>query len=286
MGIFFALVALFSWGFGDFLIQRSTRKFGSWIALFFITLVGAVTLTPFVWNDLSALLKDNYQLAFLLVASFIMLFAAWFDFQALKIGKISVIEPILAMEVPVTAFLAAFLIHESLSPAQSLTVLTLLVGVVLVSIKKLRHLKKINLETGVGFAVLATIAMGVVNFLFGVGARTGNPLMIKWFTDVFLAIASLIALLAQDRLKMVWRGLKNQKCLIGGVCVLDNLAWVAFSLSVTHIPITIATSLSESYIALAALLGLILNREKLNKHQLIGLIVVVISASILAYITS
>ena len=30
IGILFALAALVFWGFGDFLIQRSTRKFGDW----------------------------------------------------------------------------------------------------------------------------------------------------------------------------------------------------------------------------------------------------------------
>jgi uncharacterized membrane protein len=65
----------------------------------------------------------------------------------------------------------------------------------------------------------------------------------------------------------------------------DNAAWIAYSYSTLYIPITIAISISEGYIALAALLGLIFNKEKLNKHQYLGLILAIISAVVLAMIT-
>ena len=70
-----------------------------------------------------------------------------------------------------------------------------------------------------------------------------------------------------------------------GVGLIDNGAWLAYSYSTLYIPITIATSISESYIALAALLGLVFNGEKLRRHQFIGLFLAIISAVILAAIT-
>jgi drug/metabolite transporter (DMT)-like permease len=47
-----------------------------------------------------------------------------------------------------------------------------------------------------------------------------------------------------------------------------NIAWISYSLSTVYIPIGIATSISESYIAFASLLGIIINKEKLKKHQI------------------
>ncbi|KKT90129.1 MAG: hypothetical protein UW90_C0006G0029, partial [Candidatus Yanofskybacteria bacterium GW2011_GWB1_45_11] len=44
------------------------------------------------------------------------------------------------------------------------------------------------------------------------------------------------------------------------------------------------TGISESYIALAALLGLVFNGEKLARHQWLGLIICSIAAVILAII--
>lgn len=54
-GILFAFIALISWGFGDFFIQRTTRIVGSWKALFLIGIVGLVGLLPFVKSDLASL---------------------------------------------------------------------------------------------------------------------------------------------------------------------------------------------------------------------------------------
>jgi len=48
MGITFAFLALAAWGIGDFLIQRTARKFGAGEALFYITAVATVGLLPFV----------------------------------------------------------------------------------------------------------------------------------------------------------------------------------------------------------------------------------------------
>ena len=52
------------------------------------------------------------------------------------------------------------------------------------------------------------------------------------------------------------------------------------------IPIAIAVAISESYIALAALLGMLINREILMKHQKAGLIAALASAVLLSMITA
>lgn len=51
IGVILAFVAMFAWGFGDFLIQKSTRKLGVWTTIFIITLTGAVVLTPFALKN-------------------------------------------------------------------------------------------------------------------------------------------------------------------------------------------------------------------------------------------
>jgi drug/metabolite transporter (DMT)-like permease len=61
------------------------------------------------------------------------------------------------------------------------------------------------------------------------------------------------------------------------------VAWVSFAKATTFIPIAIATTISESYIALAVLLGLFVNREKLRTHQILGITLATFGVIILAY---
>ena len=283
MGILFAFIALFSWGFGDFLIQKSTRKFGDWVVLFYLTLFASVILLPFIFSDLQDLFSNPWGLFILIIASLTLLLAALLDFEALKIGKICVVEPIYALEVPITAALATFLIGEYLSLWQIILILLLVGGILLVSTKSWEGFRRQRVEKGVLVAVLATICMGGVNFLFGYGARETSPLLINWFTNVFMLICCIGYLIITKRASEIVTDWKNNKRLIIGVSIVDNLAWVAYAYSMLYIPIAIATGISESYIALAAALGLIINREKLRQHQWLGLILALGCAIILAF---
>lgn len=285
MGILFAFVALISWGFGDFLIQRSARKFGDVIALFFVTAFAAVVLLPFVYRDIISLIsqRDPVIMSVLLLATLVILVASVFDFEALRIGKISAVEPIYAFEIIITAALSALIIREQLSYSQIMLVALLTGGIVLVSLKSMSHLKTMKWERGVFYAVIATIGMGGANFLFGVGSRDSNPLLVNWVTSFGMAFVLLAYIIKTKQFSVVKKDIKKNGGLIFCMSFIDNLAWVAFTYSTLSIPIAISTGISESYIALAALLGLTFNKEKLKTHQFIGLGATLIAAMLLAF---
>ncbi|EKD33261.1 MAG: hypothetical protein ACD_76C00057G0006 [uncultured bacterium] len=285
IGVIAALLALLCWGLGDFLIQRSTRKFGDWIALFYITFFATIVLLPFVIDSLRDLGWVAAELGILLLASVILLFTAIVDFEALRVGKISVIEAVFALEVPVAAALATFVLRERLNLQQTALIAIIVLGIILVTTKSWRHIKRTKLERGVIYAVLATIGMGITNFLVGVGSRATDPLLINWFTSAFVAVFALAVIIAQGRVKMIASDLKQSWKLALSVSIFDNSAWIFFALSATHIPITIATGISESYIALAVGLGILFNRERLRKHQYVGLAITIFAAVALALIT-
>mgnify|MGYP001602786024 CR=1 FL=1 len=127
--------------------------------------------------------------------------------------------------------------------------------------------------------------MGIINFLFGIGAREISPLGINWFTSTFVAVACIIFILQYKKYDLAVESWKGNKKLILGTGIFDNLAWVAYAFAALYMPIAIATSLTESYIALAALLGLLYNKETLKPHQYVGLVLCVVAAIILAYVS-
>ncbi|MEY4731642.1 MAG: hypothetical protein RL681_588 [Candidatus Parcubacteria bacterium] len=284
MGVLFAFGALVCWGFGDFLIQRSTRKFGDWIALLFIDLVAVVGLLPFVWGTLPKLWMNPGMAAFLLIPSVTITLAALLDFEALRVGKISIVEPIYALEVPITALLATFVAREFLAARQVVLIGVLMVGIFLVATRSFRHFRNIHLERGALLALFATIGMGVTNFLFGIGARETDPIMINWFTSLFTALVCVAFLISQKRMREVARDWRLHKRFILAVGILDNGAWLAYAAATLFIPIAIATGISESYIALAAALGVFFNKERLRIHQWVGLVLTVCAAIVLGCI--
>ncbi|MDD5290374.1 MAG: DMT family transporter [Patescibacteria group bacterium] len=300
MGLLFAIIAMFCWGTGDFLIQKDARRFGVWMTMFFITAFGTVILLPFVWQEIPTVFENSGDLWLLIATAVAILAAGLMEFQALKVGKISVIEPIFTLEVFSTLLLAFFIIQEKPSWPEFIAIIFLVSGVALVSLKKIPGQKKnwrekISnfllrprhklLEIGVILAIFAAVIMGAVNFLFGLAARQTTPLLTMWFTNLCLSFICYVYILSQIGHKEIATDWKNQKRLILATVFFDNLAWIAYAFSATHLPIAIATAFSEGYIVLAAILGLIFNREKLQHHQFFGIILAIIAAIALALVS-
>ncbi len=288
MGTIFAIIAFASWGIGDFLIQKTTRKFGDWIALWYITASATIILFPFVFRDIPELFSKaaRFDLLILLLAGAVSTVASLLLFEGLKKGKIAVIDPIFAFEVVITALLAWLFLHEVITVSQMFLILLLVIGIALISIESFSHFKKIKFEAGIIFAILATIAMGAENFLTGLGARLTDALMVNWFGALFITIATTVYIFFKGRAGEIVTDLKKRPSLIAAVSLMDNLGWVGYSYSMTFIPMALATGISEAYIAFAAILGLVVSREKIKGHQIVGLLVTIISAIALAFSVS
>lgn len=286
IGIIFAFIAMLCWGFGDFLIQKSARKFGDWETMFIITLLSTVVLTPFLYKEALLIFSEGYSSFLLLLgASVVLMAAGLLDFEALKQGKLSVIEPIWSLEIIISAALAFFIAGEVISNIQIVTIISLIAGLCMVSLRSYHLSKKIWLEKGVFIAILASITMGLANYLTGEGARSTNALITIWFIHGVLMIFSLVYLVAKKDTKKLFKHIKQNKSFVLSMSVLDTLAWIAFAASMKFAPISIAVALSESYIIITVLLGMYVNKEYLRTHQKIGLILAIVSAISLTYFT-
>jgi uncharacterized membrane protein len=285
MGIIAAFVAMAAWGIGDFFIQRSTRKIGDWETLFLITFFGCLVLLPFVYKDIPTVLSLGTKNILILVVAGIALFvAALLEFEGLKEGKISVIEPTWSLEIPTAVLLSALVINERLAFSHILLIITLIVGLFLVSYKGTIS-KKLFFEKGVKISILAALIMGSANFFVGLGARQTDPLMINFIISLFSCVGSFIFLAARGSIAIPFRHLYNYSSMAAPMIVLDNIAWVAFALAMTQAPIGITVALSESYIVIAVILGIFVNKEGLTKRQYAGLCIAILSAIVLGTLT-
>lgn len=286
LGLLFSFLALISWGFGDFFIQRTSRALGIVKALFYIGLGGTIIFLPFVYKQFSILAYDSKAWWLLGFVSVITLIAALFDFEALKEGKISIIEPIMGLELPLTVALGVLINQELLSGLQFLFIATVFLGLFLtVNAKKIdsSHFKYV-FEKGVILAGVGTVAMALTNFSYGVSSQKYTPELTLWFVSLFLTLFCFVYLLARKQFTPI-KDFKRHPKLIILETILDNMAWLSFGLAVVYLPISISITISESYIALASILGIKFNGEKLKLHQKIGAVITIIGILALAVVT-
>ncbi|MEK7575411.1 MAG: DMT family transporter [Patescibacteria group bacterium] len=277
LGIVFSVTALLCWAVGDFSIQRGTRQFGNWGTIFIIGILGAIFIFPFVRNDLPALFSNSYQLGFMVLLSVITLFAALFLFEGLKRGKLAIIEPVFGIELPFTVAFSIIFGGEHLGAQVYFLIGIVFIGLMLAIVQETKHLHfhKTLLEKGVLYAGVGSIAMGLMNFMTGVGSQNVSPLVTIWFVHTFLAICCAVYFFVKKEWTTVIKGICNQPAFVLTLGFFDNAAWIAYASAMSIIPISIATTISESYIVLTVLLGVWVNKEKIRLHQYVGIGVVI-----------
>ena len=272
IAVLIAFGAMICWGFGDFFIQRVTRKIGDVESLAWIGIIGSIGLLPFVIKDISKISSWS-EVFILFLLGIVTFFAALANFEALKKGKLSVIEIVMTLELPVTVLLAVLLFQERLTLTQSGAVVLVFLGVVLIATEKFSHLKGIlkKLEKGVFIGLLGAIGMGLTDFLTGISSKSISPLLAIWVPWVIFTVMCFFVI--ETRRKGIntfayhW---KNHRWLVLAMGIFDTAAWVLYALAFEKMDIALTTAITESYPAVALFLGLWLNKEKINWHQYCG----------------
>jgi drug/metabolite transporter (DMT)-like permease len=274
-----AIAAMLCWGAGDFLIQRSARKIGDIEALAWIGIIGVIGLLPFVMKDLMHLsLMQN--LILLIILGVVTFVAAIFDFEALKEGKISVIDMVLSLELPFTIMFGIFFLEERLTLLQFLLIVVLMWGVSMISMSGSIRLK---IERGVWLAVAAAVCMALVNFLTAVSAMQISPLMAVWFPWLVFTILCLAIIWRRNRgLHHFKDHVKEHYAMILGMGIFDTAAWLFYAYALTAGDLSIITAITESYPIIAMMLGLTIGGERITHKQYGGAGIAIVASVILA----
>ncbi|PIS40445.1 MAG: hypothetical protein COT26_03270 [Candidatus Kerfeldbacteria bacterium CG08_land_8_20_14_0_20_43_14] len=180
-GLLAAFIAFLAWGFGDFAIQRSVRAVGAVPALFFIGAFGLFGLLPFVWSDIPLFFSQgnlDMLLGFTGVATFIY---AIFLFKSLGQGKLSVTEPVMSFELPITIAIGILIIGETISSFQLFLTIIIFIGLIITVIHRepshwWQFFRKHSfLEHRVVLAGIATILSAMTNVFTGVLSQQSKP---------------------------------------------------------------------------------------------------------------
>ncbi len=281
-GVALALCALIFWGVADFLIQRSTRLVGSITTMLFIGIVAILITTPFAYQEIFSLSATDF---FLLLSTGIVLTAAsLFDFEALRKGKMAVAEPIVGLETPFTVLVAFMLASESPSLLSLTLIGVTFLGTTLIAVKHISFSAHKKLfEKGARLAIGAAFGLAVANFMIGEASRSVSSVSAMWWIGAVHTVFALVYLVVHKRVRTALEDVAKHPKTVGGQAIIDTLGWLSFATAMTLAPIAIVSSISSGYIALAVLLGIFITRERMLKHQWLGVALVVIGIGALSY---
>lgn len=200
-------------------------------------------------------------------------------FKSLKLGKVSIVMPVASCWAVTTVLLSLIFLNQSLMRNHIIGVVLAIVGAILVSFKW-KDLKKLqNRAEGVTYAVVAALAYGIDFVIIDIIANE-----IDWFFPILfvgLVTACYLSIYAAVSKKDISFP-KNVWLFIVLVGVLDTLAYLSYSSSVTTIYGAIVAPIGAVSPAISIILAKLFLKERIEINQEIGMVSVLIGVIMLS----
>jgi drug/metabolite transporter (DMT)-like permease len=129
--LYLALIPFFGWALGDFLIQKSSRAMSGARTLFYLCVFSTIIFLPFIDIVDLANFKNISNIIFLVFTGIFGFIYAITIFQAFKVAKLSVVESVIALELPLTVFLATTFAGEYISSINLILLFVIFLGMLL-----------------------------------------------------------------------------------------------------------------------------------------------------------
>jgi drug/metabolite transporter (DMT)-like permease len=217
------------------------------------------------------------ELAWLVVAGAGNVGGLLLDYEALRVGKVSIVAPITSTEGAIAAALAV-LAGEALGLGSAVMLVVIAVGVVLASITP-THESGDTLKTSL-FAGAAAISFGIGLYAT---AQVSRELPLIWAlipARVLGVVAVALPLIISRRLRLT----RAAAPLVVGSGLCEVVGFAAYALGSRH-DIAVSAVLASQFAALAAIAAYFLFRERLSRVQLAGVAAIAVGVAVLTALT-
>ena len=313
MGILLGFIAAIGWGAGDFFVRGATHVIGTYRSVIYMQLFGLVGLSillvgsgyfnhslvqvgiwPWLWGLAAAALNVGSSLAL---------------YQALKIGVVSIMSPVVASYAVVTVILS-FLSGESISQIHAIGMGVVLTGIVcaVIVIPRLSRISRISrrekyinvidgvidvdspasaesgnvqdthewqpflkrLPRGLLIALGAAVGYGITFWILGFRVTPYlGGIAPVWLIRLSTPIMLMVAAPLFHQGVAIPRGRVWWTLAIAGI--LDTTAYISYTIGVTVAEVAVMSVLASLYSAVTVLLAALFLHERLHWNQWLGI---------------
>ena len=256
------------WGLPDVSLARATRSVGIIATLIGSIVIGlAVTLPVALFVD-----PPNLTLrgALLVVGMGVLSLAGYLiGFSAFRIGKVSVVAPIIACEGAVAAVISIAL-GEAVDQRILLLLPVAILGVVLAAMS--------GGDEGHGGAIRAAIASVVWGGILLMAAPVANEVGVVWGFLLVRMVALVIVLPVGLKLGVTTNGRLDWKN-VAAWGIGDSVASLLYVAAADRGPVAVAGVLAAQFATVGVIAGMVLLKERLRVRQWIGIVLVILAVT-------
>ena len=300
LAIILGLTGAVSWGAADFAARFASRQVGAYRTLFFMQFFGFLALSVYLKSTggFSRGIAPGWQpWALTVAAGLLNVLASLALYHSFEHGTLSIVGPV-SSSYPALTVALSVLSGERIHSVRAAGLAATLLGVILAATSFAQaksstaetdaqqaspnHARpnraansRAHLSTGVGWAICAALGFGVLFWFLGfhVVPAVGSAVSVWVMRLTALVALSLAAAPARQTLKLprgkVW-------WLLLAVGILDTAAFVANNAGLSTGQVSVVSVLASLYGAITVLLAWIFLRERLERSQWLGIVLIFI----------
>ena len=299
LAIILGLTGALCWGGADFAARFASRRVGAYRTLFFMQFFGFIALSiylKFRGGFFDGIARGLHPWALAALAGVINMIASLSLYYSFQIGVMSIVAPV-SSAYPALTVALAIASGERITAMRGAGLAVTLVGVILAATTFTQAASPVNansvnespakesatkipaaketahLSKGVGWALLAALGFGVLFWFLGfyVVPAVGPTISVWVIRLTSFSVLALAAIPARQSLKLPIGGVW---WLLAAVGFLDTAAFVANNAGLRTGQVSVVSVLASLYGAVTVLLAWIFLREKLERTQWLGIVLI------------
>lgn len=281
MYIIYALLAALFSGLTSVFAKSGINSKNSLISTYVRTLV--ITLFLFIVvtlrNDFNDLYLLDKKTIIFLVLSGISNTLLWICyFKALDLGTVSKVTPIDKTSIILTLILSSIFLHEKITIIKVLSIIFILTGTLL-TIKREDKDSKDN--KWILYAFLTAIFTSTTTVISKIGIENTNTCLTTFLRTIIVLILLTIINLFKNKFKDIKNLDKRNYMFIILSGISTSLSWLFYFTSLSLGEVSIVFPIEKLSLVVSIVTSTIFLKEKLNKKQILGIIIIVIGTSLL-----
>jgi len=295
LAIILGLTGALCWGGADFAARFASRRVGAYRTLFFMQFFGFIALSVYLkfrGGFFEGIAPGWHPWALAALAGVINMIASLSLYYSFQIGVMSIVAPV-SSAYPALTVALAIASGERITALRGAGLAVTLVGVILAATtftsaaastlnetaakesatKETAAKETAHLSKGVGWAIIAALGFGVLFWFLGfyVVPAVGPTISVWVIRLTSFSVLAIAAIPARQSLNLprgsVW-------WLLAAVGFLDTAAFVANNAGLHTGQVSVVSVLASLYGAVTVLLAWIFLREKLERSQWFGIVLI------------
>jgi len=300
LAIILGLTGALCWGGADFAARFASRRVGAYRTLFFMQFFGFIALSVYLKSRggfFEGIAPGWHPWALAALAGVINMIASLSLYHSFQIGVMSIVAPV-SSAYPALTVALAIASGERITALRGAGLAVTLVGVILAATtftsaaastlnetaakesatketgaKEAAAKETAHLSKGVGWALLAALGFGVLFWFLGFYVVPAvGPTISVWV--IRLTCFSVLAVAAVPTRQSLKLPSGNVWWLLAAVGFLDTAAFVANNAGLHTGQVSVVSVLASLYGAVTVLLAWIFLREKLERSQWLGIVLI------------